>query len=64
MYSTGLLTEMVQKGVGKIHIGDKLDSIIPQRNVSICAIDTGTTLLHCMIMDSTYRPPFHIYFVE
>ena len=54
MYSTGLLTEMVQKGIRKIHIGDKLESVVPQRNVSICAIATPPTLLHCMIMYSNY----------
>ena len=44
MYSTGLLTEIAEKGIRKICIGDKLESVIPQRNVS-CAIDTHTTLL-------------------
>ena len=51
VFSTGLLTEMAQTGIRKIHIGDKLVSIIPQRNVSMCS-----TLYH--IMDSTYRPLF------
>ena len=45
VYSTSLLTEMVQNGIRKIHIGDKLESVIPQRNVSMCATDTSTTLL-------------------
>ena len=43
VYSIGLLTEMAEKGIRKIHIGDRLESVIPQRNVSISAIDTSTT---------------------
>ena len=35
VYSTGLLTEMAQNGIRKIHIGDKLESVIPQGNVSM-----------------------------
>ena len=34
VYSIGLLTKMVQKGIRKIHL-NKLESVIPQRNVSI-----------------------------
>ena len=34
VYSISLLTEMVQKGIRKIRIGDKLESEFPQRNVS------------------------------
>ena len=37
VYSIGLLTEMAEKGSRKIHISDKFEFIIPQRNVSICA---------------------------
>ena len=37
VYSISLLSEMVQKGIRKIHIGDELESVIPQRNVSMCA---------------------------
>ena len=53
VYSTGLLTEMVQNGIRKIHIGDKLESVIPQRNVSMCDTDISPTLLWIYhIMDS------------
>ena len=34
VYSISLLTEIVQRGIRKIRIGDKLESEFPQRNVS------------------------------
>ena len=34
VYSIGLLTDMAEKGIREICIGDKLESVIPQRNVS------------------------------
>ena len=48
VYSIGLLTEMAQTGIRKIHIhvGDGLEVVIPQRNVSISATDTSITLSH------------------
>ena len=42
VYSIGLLTEMALKGIKKIHIGDELELVLPQRNVSMCALDTCT----------------------
>ena len=45
VYSTGILTEMLQKGIRKIHVDNKLESVIPQRNVSMCTTDTSPTLL-------------------